>query len=557
MIQRRPFVILLILTMFTNFSQAQVGERGIKLPATKSVKDTGSVFGLAIGISNYSELPKLQYADKDAAYFYDYLKYITQNRDTTKLSLFTNGNATRDAIVEKLYEITDQVKPGDKVYVYFSGHGDVEQLIQTDNCLLLLGNSPAKNYLRKSGSYLDINLFKQFFQTWTSKNIKVVLVCDACHSGSLIGGETGRKNTLLSLQQSWNNEVKLFSCQADEFSLEGKQWGGGRGLFSFYFVLGMKGLADKDNNAEVSLLEIDNYLKDKVGASSGQSQLPVTQGDLRAVISRVTPVLLANAKKEISNNVSDNESLLALKGNNNGLIDLIRDSAGKITYKKFKQQVEAGILLEPEDVAAYSLYKLFKEKNWQSLVQNNMRIELVEALQRKFDVLLDYVYRDEYDKLGLYERIIIEKELNTALQLVPSNSLISYKLRSKLLFLQACELTADMAKNTQSFENTEKLNDGITLLNKAIAMDPMSPNLYLKLGDYQLYTNQFAKAIQSYQHYQQLLPNDEYSYNKLGLAYFAGRQYEQAISAFKTALKINPQFPQAMENLRIALSKKG
>ena len=29
--------------------------------------------------------------------------------------------------------------------------------------------------------------------------------------------------------------LKFFSCQPDEFSLEGQQWGGGRGVFSYFY----------------------------------------------------------------------------------------------------------------------------------------------------------------------------------------------------------------------------------------------------------------------------------------------------------------------------------
>jgi tetratricopeptide (TPR) repeat protein len=544
---------LLVLLFFAIVANAQVVNKGVS-PIKKTDKDIGKSYGLIIGISNYSSLPKLTYADKDAEYFYQYLRQQTVAADSNNIALYLNNEATRDAVTDKLYEITDQVKSGDKVYLYFSGHGDIEQLVQTDNCLLLLSNSPSKNYLRKSNSYLDINLFKSFFQNWSAKQVKIIFVCDACHSGSLVGGEEGKKNTLLSLQQSWSNEIKLFSCQPDEVSLEGMQWGGGRGLFSYYFVLGLKGLADKNNNAEVSLFEMDAYLKEQVSNSSDQSQIPLVQGDLKWIISAVKPASLASARIEVLNNNSEMGSL-ALKNNGNGVIDLLKDSTSKILYKNFNEQLHKKYLLEPISKSALYFFNSLKASKANKLVVNDMKIQLIEALQSSFDLLLDYVYTDTYEKLGINEKATIEKELNTALDLAEGKKVLEDKIKSKLLFLSACEATIDIVPNSVSYSNREKMDIGITLLNKAISIDPISPHLYLKLGDYYLYTNRINDAIKTYITYQRLLPNDELSYNKLGLAYLSAKQYDAAIYSFKKAVAINSSYEQAAANLKIALKR--
>ena len=538
----------------TNISSAQENAKGVQ-PIKKSAAANGHSFGLIIGISEYVALPKLQFADDDAENFSYYLKQTVSPSDSGNISLFTNQNATRDAITDKLYEITEQIKSGDKVYLYFSGHGDIEQLIQTDNCLLLLSNSPAKNYLRKSNTYLDINLFKTFFQTWSSKQVKVVFVCDACHSGSLVGGDDGRKNTLLSLQQSWSNEIKLFSCQPDEVSLEGKQWGGGRGLFSYFFVLGLKGMADKNNNAEVTLFELDNYLKEKVGTVSDQSQIPLIQGDLKWVMSAVNKDLFVSAKKEFLGTDQSQIGSLALRGEGNGLSDLIKDASDKNLYMVFHEKIKKKQLLDPEKNCALFYFNSLARKPINKLILNQMRIQLIESLQKSYDILLDFVYNDSYEKLGSFEKIQIETDLNTALQLTQGKQAMTNNIKSKILFLQACEITNDIMPNSISYSNTEKLNTGIDLLQQAIKTDSFSPNLYLKLGDYYLYSNKITEAIKAYQHYQQLLPNDEYSYNKLGLAYMSAKDYNNAVLAFKKAIKINSQFERAAENLRIALKK--
>lgn len=550
---RKSLLFILSMLGFA-FGHAQQTSRGTQV--IKTSHSEGKTYGLVIGISDYAELPKLNFADKDAAEFYRYLIQAVPTQDTGNLVLLLNRDATRDAIADRLYDLTEKVKAGDKVYVYFSGHGDMEQLIQTDNCLLLLSNSPVKNYLRKSNAFLDINLFREFFRYWSDKNVRTIFVSDACHSGGLTGGESGRKNTVLSLTQTWAKEIKLLSCQANEVSLEGPQWGGGRGLFSYYFILGLKGLADKDNNAEVSLFELDNFLRDHVSASSRQSQIPVVQGDFRAVVSNVTAPLLTAAKKEISKTSSDEFKAIALRGGDGSLLSLLKDSASKSLYLAYKNKLAANQLLQPENSSAYYYFQQLNKDDVNELVRKNMCIELIEALQKPFDNLLDYVYEDAYEKLGFYEKIEIEKQLTVALSLCGQNSSISKKIKSKLLFLQACELSSQMERGVANYRNNELMEQGISLLSQAIKIDPLSPNLYLRLGDYYLYSNQLNEAIKAYRQYQQLLPNDEHSYNKLGMAYVAKKEYDLAIEALRKAIRINPNYWQATENLRLVMATK-
>lgn len=515
----------------------------------------GKVYGIIVGVSEYKELPKLNYADKDAIQFFNYLKKQQPNSDTNNLYLFTNSNATRDIIIDKMYELSEKAVEGDKIYIYFSGHGDVEQLIKMENSLLLLSESPKKNYLRKSNSYLDIDIFRTFFKTWSEKKVKVIFICDACRAGNLVGGEEGRKNTIIGLQQSWNNEIKILSCQADEVSLESNKWGGGRGLFSYYLLLGLKGIADKDNNHLITLLELDRYLKEQVGESSKQSQIPFVQGDLKSIMSSSDNKTIAEAKIELKNNLSSSTEAIAARGLNNNLENYWTDSIGFQLYQLFKIKMASNTLIEPEYGSAYDIYKHIERRNISPKILNSMRLELIMALQNSFDELLNYFYYDQYEKFGILEKFKIEKELNACLDLAKGNNIIKNKIMASLLFLDACELAVDIRPGTRDYYSNEKLKKGIDKLQTAIALAPMSPYLYLRLGDYYLYTNQIDKSINSYLFYQKLLPNDEFSYNKLGLGYTAKGNKPLAIECFKKSLLINPSYWQAANNLKIATNK--
>ena len=204
---RTLFIFVLLLDAFVNFGQQSKG-----VIVSQNNSDTGHVFAIIVGIADYDGSPKglpaLQYANRDALIFYNYLKHTIHTEDTSNIFLLLDRDATRDQITDKLYSITYGCKTGDRIYFYFSGHGDMEHLVQTDNCLLLLSNCPSKNYLSKSNSYLDINLVKQFINVWNNKKIRTYFICDACHSGSLIGGEYGRRNTISGLEQNWGGANK-------------------------------------------------------------------------------------------------------------------------------------------------------------------------------------------------------------------------------------------------------------------------------------------------------------------------------------------------------------
>jgi len=553
--------LLLIFIHINGIATAQ-DIRGLK-KTTSSLSDTGTTYGIVVGISSYQNLPSLKYADKDAENFYRYL--ITGSNKTTdskNIYLFTNQEAKRDDIAEKLYEINDKVVSGDKVYFYFGGHGDIEHLTQTDNGLLLLTESPQKNYLRKSNSYLDINLFKDFFQSWSAKGVKTIFICDACHSGSLLsGGEAGKKNTLLSLQQSWSNETKMLSCQPDEFSLEGHQWGGGRGLFSYYLVAGLQGMADKNKDSLVTLFELQKFVQDSVSTYSEQTQIPALGGDVKSVLNKYNLAMYADAKKSINwkKLSSPADNLIALKGNEEeNIIATLKDTNSIRQFKQFRQYIKSDIILSPQNACAIAVYKQFAENETTRIARGYMKLILTNILQAGFDEMMTYLYDDKFEEFDFIKRFQIEKNNTACLSIIGTNHYLYNKLKARQLFLQACNAASGIqtgAPITASL--VEKLTDGIELLNKGVQLDPLAPFLYLRLGDYYLFSNRFAEAISSYNTYQQLLPNDEYALNKLGMAYFYSRSYQKAIECFTRALKINPRFHKAQSNLEIAKNKAG
>jgi hypothetical protein len=112
-----------------------------------------------------------------------------------------------------------------------------------------------------------------------------VLVTDACHSGKLAGDYyKGKQLVANQLQLILNSQVRLAACGVDEEAAESEDWGGGRGIFSYYLLQGLNGEADLDRNDTIQLQELNRYLDssfaaDKVLIRNAHKQRPVHDGN--------------------------------------------------------------------------------------------------------------------------------------------------------------------------------------------------------------------------------------------------------------------------------------
>jgi uncharacterized caspase-like protein len=261
----------MLVTLFfisINYLGAQIRGTEINSPDTPD----GNTYAIVIGISKYKNIPPLQYADKDAMAFYDYLVSDKgMNVDSANVSLCINEEANINNLGNKVSDLLQKdIKKGDKVIFFFAGHGDYDAKIMQDQSLLLLQGAPNGNYFQNvfSGDYISTSdLHIKFTSELIKKGAEVMLIIDACHSGGmnsqLAGGEQGgiiTANALNTIQST----VKLYSCQTNQYSLESKQFGGGRGLFSYVLMEGLYGMADINGDSAVSMKELQRYLEDNI-----------------------------------------------------------------------------------------------------------------------------------------------------------------------------------------------------------------------------------------------------------------------------------------------------
>ncbi len=263
------------------------GGLSLAQPIGTSLKKLGNAGGktwaVVVGISDYQDkdIPDLRFAHKDAEAFALWLQSPAGGSlDGDQLQVLINDKATAGRVAEALDALLERVQENDKVFIYFSGHGDVERKTLSQPGFLLCWDAPARVYM--GGGTYSLAYLQEVVATLSLQNkAKVTVIADACRAGKLAGSQIGGPQlTSANLQRQQANEMKILSCQSAEYSLEGTQWGGGRGVFSYHLMDGLYGLADRNEDGVVTLGELDRYLEDHVTAQAAPiSQVPVLLGN--------------------------------------------------------------------------------------------------------------------------------------------------------------------------------------------------------------------------------------------------------------------------------------
>ncbi|MBL7828757.1 MAG: caspase family protein, partial [Saprospiraceae bacterium] len=262
---------------------------------------SGVTRALVIGVSDYELVSDLNYAHRDAQLFADYLKSDAGGKvNPEHIRLLLNNKATLANIADAFDWLYAEAKKGDRVYVYFAGHGDVEKQTPWQHGFLLPYNSPVTNYRLRA---LPVEELDRLAVTLSTRGARVVIIADACRAGKLAGSEVqGPSLTAEEMSKKKANEIRILSCKPDQKSLEDLNWGGGRGLFSYYLLDGLKGLADSDADERVTLEELEDFMKPKVRAqaqsAANNRQDPIFDGEPTYWIATVDGPTLAALQAE-------------------------------------------------------------------------------------------------------------------------------------------------------------------------------------------------------------------------------------------------------------------
>lgn len=253
-------------------------------PARIKAKPRPEAVALIIGVDGYQNIPRAEFAENDARFFYDYAAgALGVPKDRIKL---LTGTEARKLDVEKA--LLTWLKPlvaGGKsdVFVFFSGHG----LASDDGRdLFLLPYDGDRSLLDRSA----IRRKELVDAIVGAGATSATLFLDTCYSGGTRSGETlvasARPVLLAAKEEAVPANVTILTAAAND-QLSSTLPATGHGLFSYYLMRGLEGEASGGGRS-LTASDLLGYLSSRIppeAAKLGRSQTPQVVGDGNRVIS--------------------------------------------------------------------------------------------------------------------------------------------------------------------------------------------------------------------------------------------------------------------------------
>jgi tetratricopeptide (TPR) repeat protein len=356
---------------------------GIKLPPPPTPEPLS--LALVIGISRYQNLPskaQLQFADADAQALRDFLVSEKGGFKPENVTLLVNNQATRVSIIDELRRLQESSGPKDLVLIFFAGHGVVNSAGQG---FLLAYDSRLDDLLLTA---VEMDRFNSVLKRVRARS--VVIISDACHSGTIGDSVTGGPVTNVSAKvfaESFSREDQssfIFSAAAPmQSSLEVPALK--HGLFTYYLLQGLEGEADRDGDGLVSSKELYDYVAFQVREEAkrkGHNQIP----EFNPFYDRSIPLAILNedGRKKYKDWIES-------------------DPFVSFVEASFREALSGGKLTTPEKESAWSYYNKLVEysRRPQKLVEQ-MRRDLLARLRNEAQAVIDQSPTDgtRWDEAG-------------------------------------------------------------------------------------------------------------------------------------------------------------
>lgn len=238
---------------------------------------------IVIGIADYKNFPRADYANDDARVFYDYaIRALGIKPDNIKLLVDADADELEIIKAFKTW-LPGRVRSTTDVYVYYSGHG---LPAQDGQGLFLLPARADRDFIARTSIQLqEINA-----DIMATKPRSVTLFMDACYSGQARSGETlvasARPVVLKADKKLFPDHFTVITAsQSDQISSASPDLK--HGIFSYYLMRGMEGDADANKDGKITLGEMQAYLVENVGRQAGmmsRKQEPQLIGEASRVL---------------------------------------------------------------------------------------------------------------------------------------------------------------------------------------------------------------------------------------------------------------------------------
>jgi hypothetical protein len=286
-------------------------------PILTNVEKAGAEgYALLVGINDYLVIsPDLKFCESDVSLFKQTLVNEAGFKEANIKTLLSKEATKRNIMTSITHWLTDNVKQGDKVVFYFSGHGI--QLEDDGN-----DESDGKDELlcAYDSTLYDITFIRDDeLDRWFRKinTTDKIVILDCCHSGTatkdvsiwntikeyhpaegevqLIRPEEWDKvkdeirledyldeESLMSTKavmmpgKQFENTVLISACDAHQVAIESSK--AKHGLLTYYLTSGLNGPADTDRDGVITIEEAAGFAKRSI-KSEGWDQDPQLEGD--------------------------------------------------------------------------------------------------------------------------------------------------------------------------------------------------------------------------------------------------------------------------------------
>jgi tetratricopeptide (TPR) repeat protein len=462
----------------------------------ETINGKGKIYALIIGISDYENIGDLNYADEDAQDFYDFLvKESELGVDSNNVRLLLNKNATSANVGKELLKLKNRMEEGSTFFFYFAGHGDANGEAQA---FLLASDLPPvedPSLYAFGGGVIHVYFIKdEIRKIIAEKKTNVILVTDACRTNELAGSKEGTKAYVNKIMEQNSGEIQFISCAADEKSEESDTWGQGRGVFSYFFMNGLRGLADnRPADGKVTVRELYDYVQRNV-----EEATVVTDEDIIAVTGKAfrqspqycctekqnsTLVLVNNAVKQnaIAKMAAAEHTIKLASSKGRSAIRTLQtnDSVLKDLYNKLYDALDSKQLVSPKGKSAWDYYTAFKNRAGKNSpyvfdATEDMKAALLNDAQITINAF--YSYNDKWGMSDKTKRDFYEEgveKLRKARSLMASDDPNSPIVK---LTRQCMEAAGIFASN-----HPDDWKRGIKMMDSAITAFPTNPlPLFLK-----------------------------------------------------------------------------
>jgi hypothetical protein len=214
----------------------------------KAEKVNSKKWLFVIAIENYDEADAVTYAKNSAE---DFVKVAQKRLGISERNTYSliDDKATSGSIKDRLDMMLKNVKDGDSVYFYYSGHGIPNP---NDGEAYILPKDKIVDYVTREKEFMVRNIYKQLSDSQASK---IVAFMDSCFSGNTDGisnikGVAATRVKTKKVEFDKDKMVVLTAGTANQFSNMYKEKG--HRLFSYFLT---KAMIERPN------LDVDSIYK--------------------------------------------------------------------------------------------------------------------------------------------------------------------------------------------------------------------------------------------------------------------------------------------------------